>query len=218
MNGRSDSVVIRASGLTKRFDEIVAVDDVSFEVRRGETYGLLGPNGAGKTTTMRLVSGLSPLTDGDLTVAGIDVSREAWREAGHNGQGRIALGFHMFCHEDREEARRIAQPNIDAYFKSLVVAAELDSGWGAGTSSSDYPNYDSHMDKLRQANFDTLLDSGTIWVGSPSDVREQIASYHDAVGGFDTASLQVNFHCISIEDAASSMRLFSSRVMPSFRG
>ena len=148
----------------------------------------------------------------------IDVYREAWREAGHNGQGRIALGFHMFCHEDREEARRIAQPNIDAYFKSLVAAAELDSGWGAGTSSSDYPNYDSHMDKLRQANFDTLLDSGTIWVGSPSDVREQIASYHDAVGGFDTASLQVNFHCISIEDAASSMRLFSSRVMPSFRG
>jgi lipooligosaccharide transport system ATP-binding protein len=45
-------------------------------VRRGETYGLLGPNGAGKTTTMRMVSGLSPLTGGDLTVAGIDVSRQ----------------------------------------------------------------------------------------------------------------------------------------------
>ena len=79
MNGRSDSVVIRASGISKRFGEIVAVDDVSFEVRRGETYGLLGPNGAGKTTTMRLVSGLSPLTAGELTVAGIDVSREARR-------------------------------------------------------------------------------------------------------------------------------------------
>ena len=79
MNGRNDPIVIRASGLTKRFDEIVAVDDVSFEVRRGETYGLLGPNGAGKTTTMRLVSGLSPLTAGELTVAGIDVSREARR-------------------------------------------------------------------------------------------------------------------------------------------
>ena len=54
----------------------MAVDGVSFEVRRGETYGLLGPNGAGKTTTMRMVSGLSPLTGGDLTVAGIDVSRQ----------------------------------------------------------------------------------------------------------------------------------------------
>ena len=49
----------------------------------------------------------------------ISVYREAWREAGPSGQGRIALGFHMFCHEDREEARRIAQPNIDAYFESL---------------------------------------------------------------------------------------------------
>ena len=75
MNGVSDGVVISASSITKRFGEIVAVDGVSFEVRRGETYGLLGPNGAGKTTTMRMVSGLSPLTGGDLTVAGIDVSR-----------------------------------------------------------------------------------------------------------------------------------------------
>ena len=76
MNGVSDGVVISASSITKRFGELVAVDGVSFEVRRGETYGLLGPNGAGKTTTMRMVSGLSPLTGGDLTVAGIDVSRQ----------------------------------------------------------------------------------------------------------------------------------------------
>ena len=52
------------------------MDDVSFDVRRGETYGLLGPNGAGKTTTMRMVSGLSPLSEGELVVAGIDVSRQ----------------------------------------------------------------------------------------------------------------------------------------------
>ncbi len=147
----------------------------------------------------------------------IRVYREAWQKAGHAGQGRIALGFHMFCHEDREEAHRIAGANVDAYFKSLVAAAELDSGWGAGASSGDYPNYDSHMDKLRQANFDSLLGSGTIWVGTPDDVKEQISSYRDAVGGFDTASLQVNFHQISLDEAASSLCLFSARVMPSFR-
>ena len=76
MNGQSSGVVFRASDITKRFGDVVAVDGVSFEVRRGETYGLLGPNGAGKTTTMRLMSGLSPLTSGELTVAGIDVSRQ----------------------------------------------------------------------------------------------------------------------------------------------
>ncbi|MDE2839521.1 MAG: ATP-binding cassette domain-containing protein, partial [Chloroflexota bacterium] len=62
MNDKSDGIVIRASNLTKRFGGVVAVDGISFEVSRGETYGLLGPNGAGKTTTMRMISGLSPLT------------------------------------------------------------------------------------------------------------------------------------------------------------
>lgn len=76
MNGQSDGIVVRASRITKRFGEVVAVDGVSFDVRRGETYGLLGPNGAGKTTTMRMMSGLSPLTAGELSVAGMDVSRQ----------------------------------------------------------------------------------------------------------------------------------------------
>ena len=66
--------VISASGITKNFGDLTAVDGVSFEVYKGETYGLLGPNGAGKTTTMRLLSALSPLTAGSLTVAGMDVS------------------------------------------------------------------------------------------------------------------------------------------------
>ena len=117
----------------------------------------------------------------------------------------------MFCHQDREETHRIAKPNIDAYFKSLVAAAEQDSGWGAGTSSRDYPGYDGHLDKLRAANFDSLLNSGTIWVGAPEDVRQQISGYAQEIGGFDTASLQVNFRLISASDAAASMRSPSHR-------
>jgi alkanesulfonate monooxygenase SsuD/methylene tetrahydromethanopterin reductase-like flavin-dependent oxidoreductase (luciferase family) len=146
----------------------------------------------------------------------IGTYQEAWRQAGHSGNGKIALGFHMFCHEDREEAHRIAKPNINAYFESLVSAAERDSGWGAGTSSRDYPGYDSHLDKLRAANFDSLLDSGAIWVGTPEDIRQQISSYAQEVGGFDTASLQVNFHLVSAREAAASMRLFAKEVISSF--
>ena len=82
MNGQHERAVIHASRITKRFGEVSAVEDVSFKVHRGETYGLLGPNGAGKTTTMRLVSGLSPLSSGALTVADIDVSRQG-REVRH---------------------------------------------------------------------------------------------------------------------------------------
>ena len=52
-----------------------AVDGIEFEVKLGETFGLLGPNGAGKTTTMRMLAGLSPATDGSITVAGMDVGK-----------------------------------------------------------------------------------------------------------------------------------------------
>src|SRR5215203_2801399 len=65
--------VIIAENLTKRFGQFVAVDHISFEVKRGEIFGFLGANGAGKTTAMRMLCGLSLPTDGTATVAGFDV-------------------------------------------------------------------------------------------------------------------------------------------------
>ena len=62
--------VIEASGLTKRYGETVAVNDLSFSVRPGIVTGFLGPNGSGKSTTMRLILGLDAPTKGDVTVAG----------------------------------------------------------------------------------------------------------------------------------------------------
>lgn len=66
------SPVIAASGLTKRFGELAAVDGIDFEVAPGESFGLLGPNGAGKSTTMRMVGAVSSRTGGDLRVLGLD--------------------------------------------------------------------------------------------------------------------------------------------------
>jgi ABC-2 type transport system ATP-binding protein len=66
----SEDVVLRCAGLTRRFGERVAVDDVSFEVHAGEAYGLLGPNGAGKTTTIRMVCGLLERNGGEIEIAG----------------------------------------------------------------------------------------------------------------------------------------------------
>ncbi|MDD1773103.1 MAG: ABC transporter ATP-binding protein [Methanomassiliicoccales archaeon] len=66
--------VIRAEGLMKKFDSLVAVDDISFEVYEGECFGFLGPNGAGKTTTMRMICCTSPVTKGVLEVVGMNVT------------------------------------------------------------------------------------------------------------------------------------------------
>ena len=63
-------VVLSASGLTKRFGDRTVVDDVSFHIDRGETYGLIGPNGAGKTTTISMVCGLFPADAGHVEVEG----------------------------------------------------------------------------------------------------------------------------------------------------
>jgi lipooligosaccharide transport system ATP-binding protein len=71
-----DSMLVRAKALTKRFADQLAVDGVDFGVRRGEVFGFLGPNGAGKTTIMRMIACVSPVSDGRLSVLGMDPRRE----------------------------------------------------------------------------------------------------------------------------------------------
>ena len=66
---------IEVSHLTKQYGSFTAVNDVSFSVTQGETFGLLGPNGAGKTTTLEIIEGLKPATSGQVTVEGIDVAK-----------------------------------------------------------------------------------------------------------------------------------------------
>jgi len=63
---------IEVSNLTKRYDEIVAVSDIGFQVSNGELFGFLGPNGAGKTTTINLLTGLARLDAGTINIGGID--------------------------------------------------------------------------------------------------------------------------------------------------
>lgn len=69
-------IVISVRDLTKRFGKFTAVNNISFDVYRGEIFGFLGANGAGKTTAMRMLCGLSYPTSGSGTVAGFDITRE----------------------------------------------------------------------------------------------------------------------------------------------
>jgi ABC-2 type transport system ATP-binding protein len=66
--------VIEATGLSKRYGDIVAVDNVSFSVQRGEIFGLLGPNGAGKSTTLEMLEGLRDIDTGTAMVLGTDIT------------------------------------------------------------------------------------------------------------------------------------------------
>lgn len=76
---------IKASGLVKRYGNLVAVDSISFDVEKGESFGFLGPNGAGKTTTIRMLTGLSKPTAGKAELLGLEVTLNAARAKGFTG-------------------------------------------------------------------------------------------------------------------------------------
>lgn len=65
--------MIEVNGLTKRYRDLTAIEDLSFQVSKGEVLGFLGPNGSGKSTTMRILTGFQPATSGTAKVAGFDV-------------------------------------------------------------------------------------------------------------------------------------------------
>jgi ABC-2 type transport system ATP-binding protein len=71
-----NEMMISVEGFRKTYDKLVAVDGISFEVKRGEIFGLLGPNGAGKTSTLECLEGLRSPDGGELRVAGIDPTRQ----------------------------------------------------------------------------------------------------------------------------------------------
>ena len=68
---------IEARNLIKKFDDFIAVDNVSLEIKKGEIFGLLGANGAGKTTTIKMLRGILQPTSGFATIAGYDLYKEA---------------------------------------------------------------------------------------------------------------------------------------------
>ena len=139
--------------------------------------------------------------------------REAWRAARHAGQGRVMLAFHMFCTESEKQAVAIARDPLNRYLKSLLEAA---SGWTSGASSADYPGYEKLFEALSKETFESQVETGAAWVGTPDDLIARIGAYNEEVGGFEDASMQVNYNTISYEDAARSVRLFGEAVMPAF--
>jgi alkanesulfonate monooxygenase SsuD/methylene tetrahydromethanopterin reductase-like flavin-dependent oxidoreductase (luciferase family) len=143
----------------------------------------------------------------------LQVYRDAWQRAGHPGRGKVMLAFHMFCADSKAKAAAIARMPLNQYLKSIVDAA---SGWLSGVSSRDYPNYQKMIQSISEETFESQVEKGAAWIGTPEDIRSAIANYDRDVGGFESSSLQVNFGMIGRAEAEESMRLFAREVMPHF--
>lgn len=85
--------ILQVNHLRKVFDDIVAVEDVSFSVGQGSCFGLLGPNGAGKTTTMEVIEGIIPATDGEVLYRGLTRDQSFREEIGIQFQHTSLLNF-----------------------------------------------------------------------------------------------------------------------------
>jgi lipooligosaccharide transport system ATP-binding protein len=102
----SGAPLVDARGLVKRFGDFTAVDGIDFEIHAGESFGFLGPNGAGKTSTMKMVSCISPATEGELTVLGMDPKRQG---------PKIRARLGLVPQEDSLELELTAMDNLIMY-------------------------------------------------------------------------------------------------------
>ena len=134
------AVLIEASGLKKRFGEIVAVDGISLRVERGEVLGFLGPNGAGKSTTMKMITGFLEPDGGYARIAGIDVAespKAAKAKLGYLPEGAPCYGdmtahaFLNFIAEvrgfDRQEAKRRVAAAVEKTQLASVLSQKIDT-------------------------------------------------------------------------------------------
>jgi ABC-2 type transport system ATP-binding protein len=119
-----NELVVQTEGLTKRYGDRLAVDDVSMTVRRGEVYGFLGPNGAGKTTTLRMMLGLIRPTAGTASVLG----RPAGRPDVTDRVGALVEGpgFYPYL-SGRDNLRVLAQARglADGFVDDALVRVDL---------------------------------------------------------------------------------------------
>ena len=106
----AESIRIRTRGLTKHYDDLIAVDHLDFEVHAGEIFGLLGQNGAGKTTTILMLLGLTEPTEGTARVVGLDPSRGPLEVKRRVGYLPDAVGFYTDM-TGRENLRYTARLN-----------------------------------------------------------------------------------------------------------
>jgi lipooligosaccharide transport system ATP-binding protein len=109
-------VLVHARGLTKRFGSITAVDAVDFDVATGEAFGFLGPNGAGKTSTMKMIACSSPITEGELTVIGMDPRADAPRIKAHLG---------VVPQTDNLDAELTVRENLEMYARYFDIPREV---------------------------------------------------------------------------------------------
>ena len=111
---------LRCHGLVKRFGQVVAVNGLDLDVRRGECFGMLGPNGAGKTTTVEILEGLTPPDAGEVEVLG-----ERWRGDGLALRGRLGVQLQETKFPEKLQVAEVMRLFRSFYPRGMTVPEAL---------------------------------------------------------------------------------------------
>jgi len=106
---RTGETILGLEGVTKRFLGLVAVDNVSFDVKRGEVFALIGPNGAGKTTLFNCITGMFPPSNGRVNFAGHDITGSKPHRVAHLGIARTFQNIRVFDYMTALDNVRLGQ-------------------------------------------------------------------------------------------------------------
>src|SRR6185437_16734247 len=113
--------ILEVKNLRKAYDDVVAVDGISFEVKKGEIFGILGPNGAGKTTTLEMIETLREIDSGTATIDGINVAKHPYEIRGMIGVQPQTPGF-----QDKTKLTELIQMFAAAYGERVDPKQFLD--------------------------------------------------------------------------------------------
>jgi branched-chain amino acid transport system ATP-binding protein len=165
--------LLRLTGVSKRYGAVVVTDDISLDVRRGETLGILGPNGAGKTTLFNLISG--------------DVKANAGRIA-YDGQDITALAPHQRCRRGIGRSYQVPQPfGHMTVFENLVTAACFGGGqpereaWHTAVEILEKTGLSAHANQ--PAGGLTLLNRKRLELARALATRPQLLLLDEIAGG-----------------------------------
>jgi ABC-2 type transport system ATP-binding protein len=151
---KNGNLVIRTEHLTKRFGKLIAVNDLSLEVHKGEVFGFLGPNGSGKSTTMGMMLGLITPTSGTVELFGMDTQRHLPKILQRVGAVTESTGFYPYLsgRENLDYIARITGGISSSRIKEVLDLVEL-----SGREKDKSSNYSLGM-KQRLAIACALLN------------------------------------------------------------
>jgi branched-chain amino acid transport system ATP-binding protein len=218
----TQEILLSVRSLTKRYGAMVAVDNLDFDVVRGEVLGIGGPNGAGKTTLFDLISGLTSASDGKITFAGHDITAMRAEAICHLG---IARTFQLNAVFDS----MTVQENLlcAAYFGSRNrVLPSLQFDRGAYDSATEVMEITGLSDFRRQnAGALPVLQRKLLMLAGAIAGRPQLLLLDEPVGGLNTSEIDQcvtvirnlrHFHGVSIiliEHVMSFITVLADRIM-----